>query len=131
MARQASDPRPAFYALQLTVEMLEGFTAVTQLDLGAGVWAYQFERPQGPVWVMWYEVGGLTFPEAPAATMSVMLPFAAAQAEVRRAPTAGATEAGQDAGQDAGHPAGQIVASQGGTLTLTVDSTPVFVTEAP
>lgn len=126
-ARRAAAARPGFYALQLATAMLEGFTGVTPLDLGAGVWAYRFERVEGPVWVLWYEVGGLTFPEAPAPTATVTLPFAAAQAVVRRTPTGGATEAGQDAG----HPAGQIVASQGGALTLTVDSTPVFVTIAP
>lgn len=118
-ARRAGDPRPAFYALKLVVEMLEGFTGVMQLDLGPGVWAFRFERAGGPVWVAWYESGGLTFPEAPAPTVSITLPFAAAQAEVRRTPTAGAIEAGQ------------LMASQGGTLTLTVDSTPVFVTALP
>ncbi|GAB4158951.1 MAG: hypothetical protein Fur0021_29360 [Candidatus Promineifilaceae bacterium] len=118
-ARRAGVARPAFYALALTVEMLEGFTGVTPLDLGAGVWAFRFERPQGPAWVLWYDVGGLTFPEAPAVTTAVALPFAADQAVITQTPTVGKT-----AGQ-------QVAASSGGMLTVMVDHTPVFVTEAP
>lgn len=118
-ARRAADARPGFYALQLTAAMLEGFTGVTPLDLGAGVWAYRFERAEGPVWVLWYEVGGLTFPEAPSPTTTVTLPFTAAQAVVTLTPTAGMTGGAQ------------IVPSEGGMLTLTVDRTPVFVTIAP
>ena len=118
-ARRAGAPRPAFYALTLVAEQLDGFTGVARLDLGEGVWAFQFERPQGPLWVLWYDAGALAFPIAPAPNGAVTLPFPAAAAEVRQTP------------RTADAPAAVRVAATDGLLPLTLDATPIFITVAP
>lgn len=44
---------PAFHTYQLMVRQLQGFTAVENLDLGAGISAYRFSRPSDDVYVLW------------------------------------------------------------------------------
>lgn len=39
-----------------------GFWPGSKLDLGAGIWAYRFTMPSGPLWVLWYDDGKLYFP---------------------------------------------------------------------
>jgi hypothetical protein len=45
--------RPAFYTYKLMVEKLSGFTAVQQLSLNQGVWAFRFSKRGGDVYVVW------------------------------------------------------------------------------
>jgi len=45
--------RPAAVAFGLVAHHLNGFQAAERLDLGAGVWAYRFTRPQGDLYVLW------------------------------------------------------------------------------
>lgn len=119
--RKAGDPRPAFYAIKLVNEKISGFTAVEKLDLGAGIWAYHFETPNGPLWVLWYDDGKLYFPGETPPSFTVELPFDAASTLVTRTPT----KAGQS------QPETQALEAADGVLTLTLDSTPVFVQPAP
>ena len=45
--------RLAFTTYQVMVSRLEGFTALSRLDLGKGVFAYRFRKPSGDVFVLW------------------------------------------------------------------------------
>lgn len=45
--------RLAFTTYQVMVSKLEGFTSVSRLDLGKGVFAYRFKKPSGDVFVLW------------------------------------------------------------------------------
>jgi hypothetical protein len=45
--------RLAFTTYQVMVSKLEGFTALSPLDLAKGVSAYRFQKPSGDVFVLW------------------------------------------------------------------------------
>lgn len=49
----ATGPRPAAEAFRVTAEKLNGIVDSVQLDLGEGVWAYRFDKPEGSVYVLW------------------------------------------------------------------------------
>lgn len=116
--RRAGEARPAFYALGAVTERLAGFTSVEKLDLGVdGVWAYRFERPAGPLWVVWYDDGALRFPGEPSPSVSVELGVDATRVIVTHTPIlAGETS-----------PPIQAVDTAGGVFRRAVDSTPLFV----
>ncbi|MCC7361650.1 MAG: hypothetical protein IT317_19355 [Anaerolineales bacterium] len=109
--------RPAYSALSLVNEQIGAHSAVRALDLGQGVWAYVFETPAGPVWVLWYDDGHLYLPGQPRPTTTVVLEVGGDQARVTRTPTVTSSSP----------PLGEMMAAPGGTLNLTLDSTPVFV----
>ena len=120
-AREASNRRPAFYALQLVNGKIGDFTSVRKLDLGEGIWAYEFETPQGPVWALWYDDGQLYLPGQTPPSVEVQLPFDAAQSIVSLTPSEfGTTE-----------PATSVVDSSAGALSIVLDSVPIFVEAAP
>jgi len=50
-------PRPAAVAFRVVAHSLNGFLAAERLDLGTGVWAYRFTRPQGDLYVLWTDGG--------------------------------------------------------------------------
>ncbi|MFQ5652153.1 MAG: FlgD immunoglobulin-like domain containing protein [bacterium] len=51
--------KPQFYTYKLLVEMLRGFTEVTEIPVSADprTRVYRFDRSRGPVYVMWSETG--------------------------------------------------------------------------
>ena len=115
--RSAGDARPAYYALQLVNEMLEGFTSVEKLDLGAGVWAYRFNLPEGPLWVLWYDDGILYFPGETPATVEIELPFDGSTALVTQTPVVlGRSEVDST-----------TISSSQGILPLNLGPEPIFV----
>jgi hypothetical protein len=119
--RAPGQPRPAFFAIKLVNEKLGGFTGVENLDLGAGVWAYRFTTPSGPLWVLWYDDGKLYFPGETPPAIPVELPFDVASALVTRTPSEiGVSE-----------PDTQALESSSGVLSLVLDSTPIFVQATP
>ena len=120
-ARQASNPRPAYYALKLVNEKLAAFTSVEKLELGISIWAYRFETPTGPVWVLWYDDGTLYLPGQTPPSITVQLPFEAASALL----TWTSTAIGQTA------PKTQILEASGGILSFDLGATPVFIEAAP
>jgi hypothetical protein len=115
--RRVDGLRPAYHALALAIEKTEGFTSVKRLALGEGVWAYRYERPKGPAWVLWYDDGALHLPDDPPPTCTVELPVDAAQARVTWTPT----EVGEESRRS------EKIAASGGTLSVAIDATPVFV----
>lgn len=116
-ARQAGAARPGFYAMALVQAKIGSFSRVEKLDLGEGVWAYRFETAAGPVWVLWYDDGRLHLPGDPPPTASVELPFAATNALITFTPTTPAEGQGRT----------EVVMAAGGRLSLTLNSTPVFI----
>jgi hypothetical protein len=52
---KAEEPRPAYYALALLAQKLADFSVVKALELGKGVYAYQFTVRAKPVYVLWYD----------------------------------------------------------------------------
>lgn len=113
--------QPAFYAYQLAIRKLDGYSAVERLDLGEGVYAYRFAVRGQPVYVLWREAGRLCFPdEAEPAPVAVRLPVGFPQAMVTHV----ITEIGQT------QPATETAAAQGGALTLWLGPAPVFVEAA-
>ncbi len=119
--RQAGEARPAFYAIKLVNEEIKDFTSVEKLDLAAGVWAYRFETPSAPVWVLWYDDRILYLPGETPPSVTVSLPFEAASALLTFTPTTiGQTE-----------PETQNLQASGGALTFDLGATPVFIEEMP
>jgi hypothetical protein len=119
--RAPGQPRPAFYAVTLVNEKIMGFTAVEKIDLGSGTWAYRFSMPSGPLWVLWYDNGGLYFPGEVPPSITIQLPFDAAQALVTCTPT----QIGRNT------PETLVLESSDGILPLVLNSTPLFIQKAP
>jgi hypothetical protein len=113
--RQPGDMRPAFYALQLTIQKIGTYTDVEQLSIGDDVWAYAFETPAGPVWVLWYDDGELYLPSQTPPSVELSLEIGSPAALVTRTPVT------------AGPAAAEKITTSNGTLTLELDSIPVFV----
>jgi hypothetical protein len=120
-ARKASNPRPVYYALKLVTGKIGGFTSVEKLDLGTGIWAYRFETPSGPVWVLWYDDRELYLPDQTPPSVTVNLPFDATSAILTFTPTT------------IGHaePETQFLRAAGGTLTFDLGVTPIFIEVTP
>ena len=108
--RNPGDARAAFYALQLALDKIARLTTATKLDLGTDVWVYRFETPTGSVWVVWYDDGALYLPGDPAPAKSVSLTVNSARIQVTTTPATADTP--------------DAVEMDGGTVSLTVDSTP-------
>ena len=120
-ARRPGDPRPAYYALALATEKIGQFTSVQQLDLGPDTWAYRFETPSGPLWVLWYDDRALHLPGETPPSVSVSLSFDAASALLTLTPTAiGQTK-----------PETQTLQAAGGTLTFYLGAMLMFIQTAP
>jgi len=119
--RAAGSPRPAFFALKLVTEKLNGFTSVIKLDLGAGIWAYRFTLPAGPLWVLWLDDGSLHFPGETPPAATVELEFEAPNALITYTPV----------GIGVGDPETLVIASSNGVLSLQLDSRPVFIQVSP
>jgi hypothetical protein len=117
LVRRAGATRPAYAALKLVTEQISHFNTVERLDLGAGVWAYHFDRSAGPLWVLWHDDGALHLPGNPPSTVAVALEIGAEQAVVTRTPVLAN-----------GLPIAEQLPAPGGVLTLQLDLTPVFVT---
>lgn len=119
--REAGNPRPIYFALQLVNDKIGRFTSVEKMDLGEGIWAYEFQTPEGLVWVLWYDDGRLYLPGQTAPSVEIRLPFASEHAVVTRTPTVpGSTE-----------PEAEIVEAPGGALPIALDSVPIFVEVGP
>ena len=119
--RAAGQPRPAFFALKLVNEKLTGFTSLDKLDLGAGIWAYRFTLPSGPLWVLWLDDGVLYLPGQALPAVPVEFEFEAPNALLTYTPV--------DIG--AGDPETRLLASSNGVLSFLLDSSPVFVQVSP
>ncbi|MEW6094153.1 MAG: hypothetical protein AB1531_09335, partial [Chloroflexota bacterium] len=120
-ARHAGDRRPVWYALSLVTDKIGQFTTVEKINLGEGIWAYRFETPSGPVWVLWYDDYALYLPGEIPPTLTVSLPFEAESARLTFTPT----EIGQTS------PDTQTLQSSSGSLTFDLDTTPVFIEVNP
>ena len=121
-AWEVQSPLPVFYAYQLAIRKLAGYTTVERLNLGEGVYAYRFAVRGKPVYVLWREAGRLYFPdEAEPAPVSVRVPLDASRALVTHVIT--------DIGQ--AEPKTERLAVQGDGLSLLLGSTPVFVEAEP
>jgi hypothetical protein len=120
-ARKASDPRPAFYALQLVIEKIGQFNSVSNVDMGSRVWAYHFDTPSGSVWVLWYDDGQLYLPGQKESNLPVRLNFPTRSAILTWTPT----QFGQS---DLGS---QKMDALDGYLELTLTSVPLFIEEIP
>jgi hypothetical protein len=110
-------PRPAYYALKLTVERLNGATSAEKLNLGGSVVAYRFEVHGNSVMVVWNEPGRIYFPGETEPTVSVNLPSNGANTLVTRV----ITEMGVST------PQVETIQAVDGNLVLTLDSTPRFI----
>ena len=120
-ARRVSNLRPAWYALALVAEKIGQFTTIQKLDLGPGIWAYRFETPSGPLWVLWHDDRALYLPGETPLSVIVSLPFDGDSAVLTITPT----RIGQTA------PETQTRSASSGILTLEVSATPVFIQAAP
>jgi hypothetical protein len=112
-------PRPAYYALKITIEKLNGATSAEKLNLGGSIVAYRFIVRGKSVVVAWNEPGRIYFPGETEPTVLVNLPSNAANAMVTRVIT--------DLGVST--PRVETIQVVNGKIALTLDSTPVFVEE--
>ena len=120
-ARRVGDLRPAYYALALVTGKIDHFTNVKQLNLGTNIWAYLFETPSGPVWVLWYDDRALYLPGEVPPSVTVSLPFDSPSALLTLTPTA--------SGQAS--PETQTLQAAGGTLTFDLGAIPIFIEQMP
>jgi hypothetical protein len=81
-------PRPAYYALQLLVEKLVGFSEVRPLDVGKGIYAFRFLVRNRPVYVLWYDDGRRYLPGEQEPSIKVQLPFPSGVYRLTETPTA-------------------------------------------
>jgi len=51
------EPRPAYHALALLAQRIASFTSIKQLELGHGVYAYQFTIRGRQAYILWYDDG--------------------------------------------------------------------------
>jgi hypothetical protein len=51
------EPRPAYHALALLAQRIASFTSIKQLELGRGVYAYQFTVRGRQAYILWYDDG--------------------------------------------------------------------------
>ena len=114
-------PRPAFYALKLANEEISGFSTVEKLALGEDVWAYLFDRPSGPLWVLWYDTGVLYFPGENSPERTIELPFPDDAARITLTPTEIGLQEPESFELDAAD----------GFLEITLGQTPVFIETLP
>ena len=116
-ARQARSPRPAYYAFKWVNAKISAFYSVKKLDLGKNIWAYQFETPNGSVWVLWYDDEKLYLPGETPPSVDVTLPFNAGRAILTRTPS----EMGKS------EPETQVLDATQGGLSVSLDAVPVFI----
>lgn len=57
MIDKNKNPYPVFYTLKLLVEKIDGYDEVQKIDIGKGLFAYEFKVKGRPVYVFWYEDG--------------------------------------------------------------------------
>ncbi len=76
-----------------------------------------FSLPSGSLWVLWYDDGELYFPGETPPSITVEIPFDAARALVTRTPA----QIGMES------PEIQTLVSTNGILSVTLDSTPIFI----
>ncbi|MGC8976993.1 MAG: hypothetical protein ACP5OB_05155 [Candidatus Ratteibacteria bacterium] len=55
-------PRPAYHALSLISQKLMNFSEVKELNIGKGIYAYEFIVYGKPVYVLWYDDGNRYLP---------------------------------------------------------------------
>ena len=55
LLREDLSPRPAYTAYRTLAHLLQGSRSPRPLDLGSGIQAFEFIRPQGAVFVLWSE----------------------------------------------------------------------------
>ncbi|MBI5649181.1 MAG: hypothetical protein HZC40_01840 [Chloroflexi bacterium] len=113
-------PRPAYYALQQTIDKLGNVSSVEKLNTGSNVIAYRFTARGKPIIVAWNEPGRLHFPGESEPTARATLPINAPRATITRT----ITEMGARA------PRVETLTTTQGALTLTLDATPVFIEPA-
>ena len=113
-------PRPAYYALKQSIEKMQDAASVEKLNAGATIVAYRLTGRGKPVIVAWNEPGRIYFPGEVEPTARANLPVNAARATITRTIT--------DIGANA--PRVETVNAIGGVISLTLDSTPVFVESA-
>jgi len=120
-ARIAGQERPAFHALKLVMDTIADYSTVEKLDLGENIWAYSFERPGGPIWVLWLDDGELYLPGQTSPTASVDLRIDAGQAVLTMTPTViGETE-----------PESFTIDAADGQISIEIGLTPVFIRATP
>lgn len=117
--RRAVEPRPAWHALALVAQKIGAFTEAAPVDAGKGVYCFRFRVGQRQVHVVWYDDGRRYLPGDAEPAVTVRLRMASGTYAVTPTPTARGAP-----------PAQKLVTAPEGILSLTVDSTPLFVEAA-
>ena len=60
LLRSDLSKRPAYHTYRLMTGLLQGARSVRTLELGSGISAFEFTRPQGSVYVLWADKGVTT-----------------------------------------------------------------------
>ena len=110
-------PRPAYYALKQTVDKLKDYASVEKLNVGATIVAYRLIVRGKPVIVAWNEPGRIYFPGETEPVVKANISINAARAKITHTITDSGTST----------PRMETVSTSGGSISLTLDSTPVFI----
>jgi hypothetical protein len=115
---ESREHRAGFYALQQVIRHLDGYERLARLTLDdEGVRVYEVVRLQQTIWIAWYDPGRLTLPDDPVPELDVQLELGASPITVESL----ITQFGQTA------PSRTVLMPEGGTTTLTLSPTPVFI----
>jgi hypothetical protein len=115
---ESREHRAGFYALQQVIRHLDGYERLARLTLDdEAIRVYEIARPQQSIWIAWYDPGRLTLPDDPVPELDVQLELGASPITVESL----ITQFGQTA------PSRTVLMPEGGTTTLTLSPTPVFI----
>ncbi len=110
--------RIGFYALQQLIGHLNNYESISRLDLGDNsIRVYEVARPEQRLWIVWYDPGNLILPGDPVPETNVQIDIGASTTTVERL----ITQFGQIA------PNRVVRPTEGGSITLTISPTPVFI----
>jgi hypothetical protein len=112
---QPGERRPAYHALTLMARKLAGFSEVTPLELGRGVYAYQFTVRGQPIYVLWYDDGRRYLPGDTEPTVQVEIRLPQRRYMLTETPTG------------RGNLAERTVLPARGILKLELGSSPLFL----
>lgn len=85
--RVPGEPRPAYAALSQFISLVGDYVYIEPcMNTPQGIWCYRFETLDGPIWVVWYEEGKLTFPGEDVPIIQPTLPVTGIKATIRLTP---------------------------------------------
>jgi hypothetical protein len=108
--------RPAYHALALVSKKLNAFSSVKPLQLGKGIFAYQFDVTSRPVYMLWYDDGKRYLPADVESSITAKIPLPQRSYILTETPVVAG-----------GNIVSRKVIPANGTLEIKLTSSPIFI----